>query len=380
MEITLFYTKEQRDKLWEAGLRPEMVYFLRGELIAEEEWKKVDKKKLEESFPGLIDILKEIGETKQIIDPIVDEYVNKIDSLKVKKIVEYVTKSPSWRERPLIMRLAVKALGSEFTEALIHAASGIELFEESAILLDDILDEAEMCVGKETAWRKYGINETFIAHSILTLLARSAILESCRKSNLDIAKTREIISAFEEIYYGDYVGQYMDVEAEKRLDFSEKDYFEMISKTPGSQFANALAITCILAGKENFKKELKEFGRLFGIAAQLRDDIIDIIGNEEVVYKKLLTDILRKKKRLPLILLLQRNESLRDLFFNSSVLEETQFSEILFELRKNNIIEECISRVKKLVQKAIVHLEKLDNNPGKRLLKSLVLLLANFGG
>jgi len=380
MEITLFYTKEQRDKLWEAGLRPEMVYFLRGELIAEEEWKKVDKKKLEESFPGLIDILKEIGETKQIIDPIVDEYVNKIDSLKVKKIVEYVTKSPSWRERPLIMRLAAKALGSEFTEALIHAASGIELFEESAILLDDILDEAEMCVGKETAWRKYGINETFIAHSILTLLARSAILESCRKSNLDIAKTREIISAFEEIYYGDYVGQYMDVEAEKRLDFSEKDYFEMISKTPGSQFANALAITCILAGKENFKKELKEFGRLFGIAAQLRDDIIDIIGNEEVVYKKLLTDILRKKKRLPLILLLQRNESLRDLFFNSSVLEETQFSEILFELRKNNIIEECISRVKKLVQKAIVHLEKLDNNPGKRLLKSLVLLLANFGG
>ena len=377
MEITLFYSKKQRDTLLKSGLKPEMLYFLRGERIPDEKWKEVEKGELE-AFPGLVDILKEIGETKRIIDPVVDGYVQRIEVPEVKEIVEYITKSPSWRERPLIMRLATKALGSEYSESLVHASAGLELFEESAVLLDDVLDEAEVCVGKESAWRKYGVKETFMAHGVLTSLARMAILESCKKANLNAEKTKEVIRSFEEIYYGDYVGQYMDVDSEKRVNFSEKDYFEMISKTPGTQFANALEIVCVLTGKEEFKKDLKEFGQLFGMAAQLRDDIVDIIGDEEVVYKKLLTDILRKKKRLPLILLLQEVPEHKELFTTDAPITEDQLSEMLLRIHENGIIRNCISRVKDLTNRAIAQLGILEDNSEKKLLKQLTLMLANF--
>lgn len=377
MEITLFYSKKQRDTLLKSGLKPEMLYFLRGERIPDEKWKEVEKGELE-AFPGLVDILKEIGETKRIIDPVVDGYVQRIEVPEVKEIVEYITKSPSWRERPLIMRLATKALGSEYSESLVHASAGLELFEESAVLLDDVLDEAEVCVGKESAWRKYGVKETFMAHGVLTSLARMAILESCKKANLNAEKTKEVIRSFEEIYYGDYVGQYMDVDSEKRVNFSEKDYFEMISKTPGTQFANALEIVCVLTGKEEFKKDLKEFGQLFGMAAQLRDDIVDIIGDEEVVYKKLLTDILRKKKRLPLILLLQEVPEHKELFTTDVPIIEDQLSEMLSRIHENGIIRNCISRVKDLTNRAIAQLGILEDNSEKKLLKQLTLILAKF--
>jgi len=379
MEITLFYTKTQRDKLWEAGLKPEMVYFLRGQPIAEEDWEKVDKNKLQ-SFPGLLDILKEIEKTKKIIDPVVDEYVKRISSSQIREIVEYITTSPSWRERPLIMKLTSEMLIGEFPNSIVHAAAGVELFEESAILLDDVLDEAELCVGKETVWRKYGIKETFIAHGILASLARSAITESCRLANLDSIRTKEIIASFEAIYYNDYTGQFMDIFSEKHLDFSEEDYWEMISRTPGTQFANALEIVSILVHKEKFRKDLKEFGNLFGIAAQLRDDIIDIIGEEEVVYKKLLTDIARKKKRLPLLIFLKRHPEFKETFLLHRHVEKEKVYEISSIMRKEGIIEECIHKCQEAVNRGITKLMKLPDNKGREILFYLIESLANFKG
>jgi len=379
MEITLFYTKTQRDKLWEAGLKPEMVYFLRGQPIVDEDWKKVNKNKLQ-PFSGLLDILREIEKTKKIIDPVVDEYVNHISHSQIREIVKYITTSPSWRERPLIMKLTSEMLIGEFTNSVIHAAAGVELFEESAILLDDVLDEAELCVGKETVWRKYGIKETFLAHGILASLARKAIIESFRLTNLDSIKSKEIITSFETIYYNDYKGQFMDIFSEKHMDFSEEDYWEMISRTPGTQFANALEIVSILVRKEEFREELKEFGNLFGIAAQLRDDIIDIIGEEEVVYKKLLTDIERKKKRLPLVIFLKRHPEFKEAFLLNKYLEKEKAYKISSIMKKEGIIEECIHKCQEVVKKSITRLMKLPDNKGRKKLFCLIESLANFIG
>jgi len=377
MEITLFYSKNQRKILLEAGLKPDMLYFLRGDRIPEDAWRRVNTKKLK-MFPGIVDVLKEIEETKRIIDPVVDDYVMTIENMELRKIVEYITKSPSWRERPLIMRLATIALGSNYTEEIIIASAALELFEESAILLDDVIDEAEVCVGKDTAWRKYGINETFIAHGVITSLARMTLLESCKKAKVGAEKTLEIMSSFEEIYHGDYVGQYMDINSEKRIDFSENDYFKMISKTPGSQFANALEIVCILTEKDEYKEDLKKFGRIFGMMAQLRDDIVDIIGDEDVVHKKLLTDILRKKKRLPLILLLNEVPKYKDLFSKDSFTLEERLPEIVKVIHKNNILENCKSKIKNLAKKAVNQLRSINDSRQKWLLIQIIYMLANF--
>ncbi|MCD6298913.1 MAG: polyprenyl synthetase family protein [Deltaproteobacteria bacterium] len=379
MEISLIYNLNQKDVLLNSGFKPEMLYFLRGTEIPDEEWERIDKTKLTE-FPGIIDILKEIGKTKSIIDPVVDDYVSRIEHKELRELVEYVTKSPSWRERPLIIRLAANALGYEYADSLVHVSAGIELFEESAILLDDVLDEATMCVGKETTWIKYGIKDTFIAHGLLTSLARSALLEGCRKAGLTTQKSEEVMNAFEEIYYSDYVGQYVDMSSERNIDFSENDYFKMISRTPGTQFANALVILSIFTNREDVKENLREFGRNFGMAAQLRDDIIDIIGNEKVVYKKLFTDILRKKKKLPLILFLQRLPEYRNLFNDDIPINEKQLSEIISRIHDYGIIDMCISRVKNLTNSAIKSLKVINENYGKNLLVQLANLLGSFNG
>jgi len=157
----------------------------------------------------------------------------------------------------------------------------------------------------------------------------------------------------------------------------------MLSYTPAGQYKNIAAIAYIISGGNNEKslENIQEWGFNFGFAAQLRDDVIDVIGNEKVVGKKLGTDVLRRKKRLPLIKFLENNPEYKKYFDPKKhpKFSKKQAEEILTKMRKDKCIPDCIKITRDLVKKSTNYLEKVDiNQKEKKLLIEITKILASF--
>ena len=97
-------------------------------------------------------------------------------------------------------------------------------------------------------------------------------------------------------------GQYLDMSFEGRLDVSVDDYFNMIAGKTGALLAASPEIGAVIGGAApEVSDAYRRFGAALGRAFQLRDDVLGIWGDEAVTGKSAASDILSKKKSLPVL-------------------------------------------------------------------------------
>jgi len=85
-----------------------------------------------------------------------------------------------------------------------------------------------------------------------------------------------------------------------RLEFSEEDYYRLISAKTASLMAAACAMGS-LAGDRRYRVPLRRFGMNLGMAFQVVDDILDYVGQEEETGKPVGHDLRERKVTLPLV-------------------------------------------------------------------------------
>lgn len=91
------------------------------------------------------------------------------------------------------------------------------------------------------------------------------------------------------------------------LDLSEEDYFDIIDGKTAELTSCCCRLGALYAGMpEDVVERLARYGRCLGLAFQIADDLLDIVGEERTVGKSLGTDLEQKKLTLPLIHLLQQ--------------------------------------------------------------------------
>jgi geranylgeranyl diphosphate synthase type I len=97
-------------------------------------------------------------------------------------------------------------------------------------------------------------------------------------------------------------GQYLDMIFELRLDVTVAEYFQMIAGKTGALLAASPQMGSMVAGAPAEQVCLyRAFGAALGRAFQLQDDVLGIWGDESVTGKSVASDILSKKKSLPII-------------------------------------------------------------------------------
>ena len=101
-------------------------------------------------------------------------------------------------------------------------------------------------------------------------------------------------------------GQYLDLYFEDAVDVSLADYERMIAGKTAALLAASLGVGALLGGAERSVVEAyAAFGKEWGLAFQIVDDILGIWGDPSVTSKTAASDILEKKKTLPLLYALQ---------------------------------------------------------------------------
>ncbi|MBN1339171.1 MAG: polyprenyl synthetase family protein [Bacteroidales bacterium] len=204
--------------------------------------------------------------------------------------ISYTLSLGGKRMRPLLTLMACDMFGGNPEDA-IEAAIGLELFHNFTLLHDDIMDNAPLRRGRPTVHIKWNPNNAILSGDTMFALAYRCIANTSSrhlKKTLDLF-TKTAIEVCE--------GQQYDMDFELRQDVTIPEYIEMIRLKTAVLPAAALKIGAIVAGANPMDAEnIYRFGENIGIAFQLKDDLLDAFGAEELFGKVTGGDIAANKK------------------------------------------------------------------------------------
>ena len=208
------------------------------------------------------------------------------------------------RLRPYLVLKSCQMLGGKQSDA-ISAASAVEMIHNFTLVHDDIMDNDEMRHGVPTTHKKFDIPLAILAGDVLYSKAYNTISS---KSKLSSNYTTQLVSKLSKTCIEICEGQVNDIKfAENKRIPTEKEYIKMIEKKTAVLFEVSCAMGAICAKrKQRDVKNLSAFGKNLGIAFQITDDLIGIIGDSKITKKPVGNDIREGKKSLPIILAIKK--------------------------------------------------------------------------
>jgi len=203
------------------------------------------------------------------------------------------------RLRPVFCLLVCEACGGDWRGA-IPAACAIELVHNFSLLHDDIEDRSETRRHRPTAWCLWGVAQALNTGDAMWVLSRLATLE-LGEAGHDAGTVLRATGLLDRTCLELCTGQYLDIHFETLDAVEPADYMRMISGKTAALLSCATAMGAILAGADEATiVAYRNYGYELGITFQIVDDILGIWGDPAVTGKSAASDILEKKKTLPI--------------------------------------------------------------------------------
>lgn len=217
------------------------------------------------------------------------------------------------RIRPLLLLLCAEAVGGDWKAAL-PAAAAVELLHNFSLIHDDIQDDSPTRHSRPTVWMVWGRPNAINAGDALFALAYSA-LQELAASTVPPSVTLKIWGIFNRTNLELTRGQHLDMRFEHQETVTVEEYLSMIRGKSAALVAACAQIGALIgSGDQATAEHFAEFGLNLGIAFQIRDDILGIWGDPDVTGKSAATDILSRKKSLPVLYGLSQSERLHEVY------------------------------------------------------------------
>jgi geranylgeranyl diphosphate synthase type I len=207
--------------------------------------------------------------------------------------------------RPSLTLLACKAVGGNESNA-IKAAAAIELIHTFSLIHDDIMDDDEFRRGKESVHKVWGDSVAILAGDTLFSKAFEIVINS--KNDVDSYEhVHETLNTVVDSCVKICEGQALDMGFEGNFDVKEEDYLDMIFKKTAALIAAATKSGAIMGGS-SLKEVLAlyEYGKFIGLAFQIHDDYLDLLGDEKSLGKPIGSDIVEGKMTLIVVNALEK--------------------------------------------------------------------------
>lgn len=211
----------------------------------------------------------------------------------IDRIVHHLTKSSGKALRPTLTLMCSRLNGSEPNEETIRAAVIVELLHEATLVHDDVVDEAEKRRGFLSIASKF---QNKVAVLFGDYMLAKVLMETLRSRNLQwldiLGETARNMSH----------GELRQAMHAKRLNIDEVGYISMIKDKTAALFSAGCQIGGITGGMTKEEcDQLAQFGFDFGIAFQIKDDLLDIFGDGNLLGKPTGGDFKERKITLPLL-------------------------------------------------------------------------------
>ncbi len=313
-----------------------------------------------EAFASAIEL---IGPELYSVEERISEQSKALDS-GIEHYVEYALGGSGKRLRPALALLSGGATGRIVSDH-VDLAVILELIHIASLVHDDIMDGADRRRDRPTLNAKWGNSLTVLVGDVLF---SHALKLSTQFSNNEIS--RRIADAAADVCTGEIL------QTQRRFDLNVTlaEYYRMVQMKTGALFASACELGAFLSGASPAViGALKNYGNKIGIAYQVLDDCIDLVGDEEMIGKTLGTDIACGKFTLPVLLLLQNSTpKQRDELHALLLSEEGIAPARLLELvTTRGALASTIMAAQSLVNEAEAELDLVQKNRHAAALRSM---------
>ncbi len=312
-----------------------------------------------------MDLLESIQST---MDQLEDQLIQQLRSRVpvAFEIGAHIMNSGGKRIRPQLTVIAARMGGYTGMQA-VTLSGAIECIHTATLLHDDVVDSADTRRGRPAANTLWS-NEMCVLGGDFILAKAFTALTSIQ--NLRIL---EIVSRTTERLSEGELFQMMNI---GNMDFSEKDYLQVITDKTAVLMEAACRGGSILGGLDSEKEEaLARFGFNLGIAFQMTDDVIDYRSEKETMGKNPGKDLEEGKLTLPLIASLKRANAEEKAAVKMMILGKTVTNEDLAWVRefldRRGGLTETLSRSRDYLNTAVDSLAIFPDSQEKRALIKL---------
>lgn len=263
-----------------------------------------------------------LRERAALVDAALDRYLPGEDLLPavLHQAMRYSVFAGGKRLRPILVMAACEAVGGA-PERVLHAACAMEMIHTYSLIHDDLpaMDDDDFRRGRPTNHKVYGEANAILAGDALLTEAFRLLADPAANRDCAPAVVLRVIETVARCAgsQGMVGGQVVDMEAEgKPIDYATLQYIHT-RKTGALFLASIQAGAWLGGGSDDQLAALTRYGETAGLAFQIADDILDIIGDQAVLGKDVGSDQARGKATYPALLGLsearRRAEELRDL-------------------------------------------------------------------
>jgi len=209
------------------------------------------------------------------------------------------------RLRPILTVAACEAVGGT-PERVLHAACAMEMIHTYSLIHDDLpaMDDDDLRRGRPTNHKVFGEANAILAGDALLTEAFRLLADPEANRGCDPAAVLRVIETVARCAgsQGMVGGQVVDMEAEgKSIDFATLQYIH--TRKTGALFLAAIQSGAWLGGGDDVQlAALTRYGETAGLAFQIADDILDIVGDQAALGKDVGSDQARGKATYPALL------------------------------------------------------------------------------
>ncbi|MSQ96347.1 MAG: polyprenyl synthetase family protein [Gemmataceae bacterium] len=304
-------------------------------------------------------IARDLAEVERILSGTLDSSRPGVD-----RLLQHAAQYKGKRLRPAILLLTAQACGKVTTEHHLLAAV-VEMIHTATLVHDDVLDGASVRRHVPTVNALWGNQAAVMLGDFLFTHAfhLSSTLGDVRACRIIGESTNRVCA-----------GELHQISRRGELDLAEDEYLDIIDAKTAELTACACKLGSLYAGMDDDVIEhLASFGRSLGIAFQIADDLLDLMGEETLAGKSLGTDLEQQKLTLPVIHVLRTggpDQHTRIL----SILTATgnhKREALLPELHAAGSLDYARSKAELYAAAALADLECLPPSPARAILEAL---------
>ena len=266
------------------------------------------------------------------------------------------------RVRPALALLTFRACGGVDPTDTIEVGAALELIHSATLLHDDILDSGQTRRGRPSPLALYGPGLTLVAGDFL--FSKAFGVAGRFEAEIVGWATDACVSLCE--------GEVMQQRFRRNPAVALEDYLEIAARKTAALFSEAARIGARFAGASPaLVAAMRRLGHEIGMAFQMVDDLLDVLGPAEVIGKPVGSDLREGSPALPSVLGLSRLPEVARAFSDPSPSPE-RIRAAIAALKASPILGEVRQMARERIRVAFAQVEQLPDSPYQAALSELI--------
>lgn len=296
------------------------------------------------------------------VDDVMSEITSRADNPLLKEMCDYVLSNQGKRIRPSICLLSYYALGGKDSKRAVDVGAAIEIIHNATLIHDDINDEGELRRGAKTLYKQYSLGRSIVAGDFLFALGFQLMGSS----------SEDVVGFVIDAATAMGSGEFDQKKYEHNKSVSKEEYIHIISGKTARLIECASKCGAYLArpGDLDAVERLGSYSYNLGLAFQIVDDILDIVGDSHNTGKRVGNDLVEGKPTLPIIFGMEdsvHGDRIKFIFENPNT-DYGLAGEAISLIKQTDSIERCYKLANHYADLALGYLAPLEDSVYKQAL------------